>query len=331
MQEQATYNVAIIIPTLNEEHFITRCLESVLGQTYPPEKMDIMVVDGNSTDNTCAIVRELGKSHTNIRLFDNPKRYQSIAFNIGVAASDAPYIIRLDAHATYHSQYVKHCVDLLANHPEYGNVGGVWDIQPQNASLIARTNALLNQLKFGIGGAAFRVGATAQAVDTVPFGAFRRQVVEEVGGMREDLARGEDNEYNARIRKAGYTIWLDPAIRSTYYARATWSSSCKQMYSNGISIGNLAYIDRNAIGLRHLVPLAFVLALMLSLITACFTRYGWYAFGIIAGAYTLAAIVADIDACSKHGWEYAFILPAMFFSVHVSYGIGTLIGLVKKK
>ena len=148
---------------------------------------------------------------------------------------------------------------------------------------------------------------------------------------REDLARGEDNEYNARIRKAGYTIWLDPAIRSTYYARATWSSSCKQMYSNGISIGNLAYIDRNAIGLRHLVPLAFVLALMLSLITACFTRYGWYAFGIIAGAYTLAAIVADIDACSKHGWEYAFILPAMFFSVHVSYGIGTLIGLVKKK
>lgn len=330
MQHQPTYNVAVIIPTLNEEHFITCCLESVLGQTYPTEKMDIMVVDGGSTDNTCALVREMSSRCANIRLLDNPKRYQSAAFNIGVQASNAPYIIRMDAHATYDQQYVEHCVDLLANHPEYGNVGGVWDIRPQNSSLIARANALLNQLKFGIGGAAFRMGATAQAVDTVPFGAFRRQVVEQVGGMREDLARGEDNEYNARIRKAGYTIWLDPNIRSTYYARATWSSSCKQMYSNGISIGNLVYIDRNAIGLRHLVPLAFVLALILSLIAACFTGYGWYAFGVIAGAYTLAAIVADIDACCKHGWEYVLILPPLFFSVHVSYGIGTLIGLVRK-
>lgn len=330
MQHQPTYNVAIIIPTLNEEHFITRCLESVLGQTYPTEKTDIMVVDGNSTDNTCAIVRALGKNHPNIRLLSNPKRYQSIAFNIGVAASDAQYIIRMDAHATYDQQYVEHCVDLLANHPEYGNVGGVWDIRPQNSSLIARANALLNQLKFGIGGAAFRMGATAQAVDTVPFGAFHRRVVEQVGGMREDLARGEDNEYNTRIRKAGYTVWLDPAIRSTYYARATWSSSCKQMYSNGVSIGNLAHIDRQAIGLRHLVPLAFVVALIASLVTACVTHYGWYLTGIIMGAYTLAALIADINACRKHGWEYVFILPLLFFSIHVSYGIGTLIGLVKK-
>lgn len=330
MQHQPTYNVAIIIPTLNEEHFITRCLESVLGQTYPTDKMDIMVVDGGSTDNTCAIVREMSSRCANIRLLDNPNRYQSAAFNIGVQASDAPYIIRMDAHATYGSHYIERCVKLLADHTEYGNVGGTLDVLPQNDSLIARANALLNQLKFGIGGAAFRMGATAQAVDTVPFGAFRRQVVEQIGGMREDLARGEDNEYNTRIRKAGYTVWLDPNIRSTYYARATWSSSCKQMYSNGVSIGNLVYIDRNAIGLRHLVPLAFVLALILSLIAACLTSYGWYAFGFIVGAYTLAAIVADIDACSKHGWEYVLILPPLFFSVHVSYGIGTLIGLVRK-
>ncbi len=330
MQHQPTYNVAVIIPTLNEEHFITRCLESVLGQTYPTEKTDIMVVDGNSTDNTCAIVRALGKNHPNIRLLSNPKRYQSIAFNIGVAASDAQYIIRMDAHATYDQQYVEHCVDLLANHPEYGNVGGVWDIRPQNSSLIARANALLNQLKFGIGGAAFRMGATAQAVDTVPFGAFHRHVVEQIGGMREDLARGEDNEYNTRIRKAGYTVWLDPNIRSTYYARATWSSSCKQMFDNGVSIGVLAHIDRQAIGLRHLVPLAFVVALIASLVTACVTCYGWYLTGIIMGAYIAAALIADINACRKHGWEYVFILPPLFFSIHISYGVGTLIGLVKK-
>ena len=204
------------------------------------------------------------------------------------------------------------------------------DVLPQNDSLIARANALLNQLKFGIGGAAFRMGATAQAVDTVPFGAFHRHVVEQIGGMREDLARGEDNEYNTRIRKAGYTVWLDPNIRSTYYARATWSSSCKQMFDNGVSIGVLAHIDRQAIGLRHLVPLAFVVAIAISLVTACVTCYGWYLTGIIMGAYIAAALIADINACRKHGWEYVFILPPLFFSIHISYGIGTLIGLVKK-
>ena len=330
MQEQPTYNVAVIIPTLNEEHFITCCLESVLGQTYPTDKMDIMVVDGGSTDNTCALVREMSSRCANIRLLDNPKRYQSAAFNTGVQASDAPYIIRMDAHATYDSHYIEHCVKLLAEHTEYGNVGGTLDVLPQNDSLIARANALLNQLKFGIGGAAFRMGATAQAVDTVPFGAFHRHVVEQIGGMREDLARGEDNEYNTRIRKAGYTVGLDPNIRSTYYARATWSSSCKQMFGNGMSIGVLAHIDRQAIGLRHLVPLAFVVALIASLVTACVTCYGWFVTGIIMGAYIAAALIADINACRKHGWEYVFILPLLFFSIHVSYGIGTLIGLLKK-
>lgn len=322
--------VAIIIPTLNEEKFIERCINSVRVQTYPFEQMDMMIVDGGSSDKTRQIVQDFHAVYPNIRLIDNPRRIQSIAFNIGVAASNAPYIVRLDAHATYDSHYIERCVTLLKKHKEYGNVGGVWDILPQNQSLIARANALLNHLKFGIGGAAFRVGATAQAVDSVPFGAFPRHIIEEVGGMREDLARGEDNEYNSRIRKAGHIVWLDPSIRSTYYARATWGASCKQMYANGISIGNLVYIDRAAIGLRHLIPFAFVLSTIFAIVLGCFTIYGWYLLGLISGLYFIAAIVADIDACRKHGWEYLFILPPLFFSIHVSYGIGTLVGLLKK-
>ena len=151
MQEQPTNSVAVIIPTLNEEHFITCCLESVLGQTYPTEKMDIMVVDGGSTDNTCALVREMSSRCANIRLLDNPKRYQSAAFNIGVQASNAPYIIRMDAHATYDSHYIERCVKLLAEHTEYGNVGGTLDVLPQNDSLIARANALLNHGNYSTG------------------------------------------------------------------------------------------------------------------------------------------------------------------------------------
>lgn len=330
MPTRNTYTVAVIIPTLNEERFIEHCVRSVMEQTYPIEQMDIMIVDGGSTDRTEAIVRSLSTSYSNIRFLHNPKRYQSAAFNIGVQSSEAPYIVRLDAHATYDTHYIERCVSLLANHADYGNVGGVCEILPQNESLIARANALLNHLRFGIGGAAFRVGTTAQAVDSVPFGAFSREVVNQVGGIREDLARGEDNEYNARIRKAGYTVWLDPAIRSSYYARATWRSSCAQMYANGVSIGTLFYIDRQAIGLRHLVPLAFVLALLGALVATAFSVYGFYLLLAIMTAYTVAALTADIQACRRYGWEYVLVLPPLFFSVHISYGFGTIVGLLKR-
>lgn len=328
MSKNTDYSVSIIIPTFNEEKFIERCVNSVLAQSYPCQQMDIMIVDGESTDKTCELVQTLSTAHPNIRLINNPKRIQSAAFNIGVQASDAPYIIRLDAHATYDKHYIERCIALLESHPEFGNVGGIWDVLPQNESLIARANALLNHLKFGIGGADFRVGTKAQETDSVPFGAFPRKVLNEIGGMREDLARGEDNEYNSRIRKAGYKIWLDPAIRSSYYARPTLRSSCRQMYANGQSIGQLFYVDRKAIGLRHLVPLAFVMALIVSSILAIFSIYGCYMLGFILAAYILAALAADIDACRKNGWNYFFILPVLFFCVHASYGLGTIVGLL---
>lgn len=147
-----------------------------------------------------------------------------------------------------------------------GNVGGKCNILPFNNSVWAKTNAILNHSRFGIGGAAFRVSKEAHNTDSVPFGAFPRKIIEKIGGMREDLPRGEDNEYNSRIRKAGYKIFFDPNIISSYFARPTLGASCKQMYANGNSIGYLCYIDREAIGIRHLVPLLFVVSGLFSII-----------------------------------------------------------------
>ncbi len=319
--------VSVIIPTLNEERFIGTCLQSILAQTYPLEKMDIMVVDGGSQDKTCAIVNEYHAKYANIRLLNNPQRIQSVAFNIGVANSSAPYIVRLDAHATYNNRYIELCVKHLVEHQEFGNVGGCWNIRPQNNSLQAEANAILNKVSFGIGGAAFRVGAKAGDVDTVPFGAFRRAVIDEIGGMREDLARGEDNEYNSRIRKAGYKIYFDPEIVATYFARDTIGASVKQMYANGQSIGKLFYIDRQSIGLRHLVPLAFVITLIALAITGIFWIPAMYMLAVVAGLYALANVTATIAACQKYGAKYIFILPILFFLVHCSYGLGTIAGI----
>ncbi len=333
------YSVSVIIPTLNEEKFIAQCLDSVLGQTYPIQELDIMVVDGGSKDKTCDIVNHYHTKYSNIRLLHNPKRIQSVAFNIGVANSTAPYIVRLDAHATYNRKYIENCIKIYSDDAErlgfapelLGNVGGVWNIRPQHSGLIPEAAALLNSSKFGIGGAAFRVGAPAGVVDTVPFGCFPRKVVEQIGGMCEDLPRGEDNEYNSRIRKAGYKIYLNPEIVCTYYARDTIKSNIKQMYANGLSIGHLLYVDRKAVGLRHLVPLVFVVGLIVGVILSIMWHpFAWiYLAGI--SVYFLCAIIATVAACKKKSVKFIFPLLFLFLCVHISYGIGTIVGVLQGK
>lgn len=322
------YTVAIVIPTLNEERFIARCLDSVISQTFPFKEMDVMVVDGGSSDKTREIVNEYHLKYDNIRLLDNPGRIQSIAFNIGVANSSAPYIVRLDAHALYKPYYIEGCIKGLKGDDKRGNVGGQWDIQPQNSSLWAVTNAIFNYSKFGIGGASYRVGAKAGNVDTVPFGSFSRKLIDEIGGMREDLPRGEDNEFNSRIKKAGYDIYFDPQIECIYYARPSFSASCRQMFANGESIGHLFYIDRDSIGLRHLVPLVFVLGIIFGIIGSLLFFPLFYA--LLAGLtlYFLCDLIASFMAVRGHGLKYLLPLFVLCFSVHVSYGFGTLKGLI---
>lgn len=321
------YKVAVIIPTLNEEKFIARCLDSVIEQSYPFRDMDVMVVDGGSNDRTREIVEEYGRKYINIRFIHNPGRIQSIAFNIGVENSDAPYIVRLDAHALYKPYYIEGCIKGLEGDSKRGNVGGQWDIQPQNDSLWAITNAILNYSKFGIGGASYRIGAKAGDVDTVPFGSFPRTMIEKIGGMRDDLPRGEDNEFNSRIKRAGYSIYFDPAIECIYYARPTLKASCRQMYANGESIGHLFYVDRDSIGLRHMIPLIFVVGIIggtiLSLVFFPFV------YLLLAGLclYFLCDFVASLLATKKHGWKFLLPLFVMFFCVHFSYGWGTIVGL----
>lgn len=322
------YEVAIIIPTLNEERFISRCLNSIIKQTYEFEKMDVMIIDGGSNDKTKDIVAEYQKSHQNIRFIENKKKIQSVAFNIGFKKSTAPYIIRLDAHAEYDSKYISLCIENLKQDEKRGNVGGRCNILPFNQSLWAQTNAILNHSRFGIGGAAFRVSKEAHNTDSVPFGAFPRKIIEKIGGMREDLPRGEDNEYNSRIRKAGYKIFFDPNIISSYFARPTLGASCKQMYANGNSIGYLYYIDREAIGIRHLVPLLFVVSGLFCIIISVLWSPFCYVFCGGLALYLIADAMASIMG-AKDNVKCTLPLFILFFCVHVSYGIGTIAGLIK--
>ncbi|MCM1030185.1 MAG: glycosyltransferase family 2 protein [Oscillibacter sp.] len=322
--------VVVIIPTLNEERFVDSCLQSIINQTFPQEKMDIIVVDGGSTDHTRQIVQKFSEEFMNIRLLDNPKRIQAAAFNLGVINSDAPYIIRLDAHALYDCNYISYCINHLSCNEKYGNVGGQCKILSPNNTLIAKANAVLNQMKFGIGGADYRVGNIEKDVDTVPFGAFRREVIEKIGFMNESLVRGEDNEYNARIRKSGFKIHFDTRIIATYFARATLVGSIKQMFANGFSIGILLHIYPSSVGIRHLIPLFFVLSLLCLIPLSFFFPLFRMLLYVELTVYFVMDLYSSIVASKRKGWENLLILPFLIFMVHISYGIGSFKGIIVK-
>lgn len=320
--------VTLIIPALNEEVFIRQCLASAFAQSYPQERMEIMVLDGGSHDNTVEIVKKEQLSHPNLSLLNNPGKIQSAAFNLGVGVSTGEIIIRWDAHCKYDPDYVYHCV---RNHQAriFGNVGGSILVLPGSESLMSRTIARINTSVFGTGGAAFRSAPICKFVDTVPYGSFRREIIEKIGPMNENLQRGEDNEYNARIRNAGYKILLDPEIRSCYYARKDLRSFLKQMSSNGFSVGILLRMSVKYTELRHTMPLLFFLFIVTGLILSPFFLSARILFLFVLVLYFLLNLAFAVMASIRNDIR---IIPLMVFSVfcvHVCYGFSTLCGLIQ--
>jgi glycosyltransferase involved in cell wall biosynthesis len=318
--------VTLIIPTLNEENFIRQCLWSAYKQSYPVDLTEILIVDGGSTDKTLSVAKDEQAEHPNVTILKNNKRIQSSAFNLGVSCSKGSIIIRWDAHCSYDPDYIHFCV---LNHIEgdYGNVGGSIKVLPGSQTLMSSNIALINSSAFGLGGAPFRRKSERAFVDTVPFGAFRKEVIKEIGPMNDQLPRGEDNEYNSRIKKAGYKILLDPRIKSSYFARKDLKSFLRQMYTNGFSVGVLLIISASHVGKRHIVPLLFLLFLFSGLLVSFVSPLLISVFIVILAAYSILNLVYAFKACVGKDIR---IIPLMFYSVflvHVCYGWGTLIGI----
>ncbi|HUT59158.1 MAG TPA: glycosyltransferase family 2 protein [Phycisphaerae bacterium] len=321
-------SVTIVLPVLNEARFVEDCLRSVLRQDYPGDKLEVLVLDGQSTDDTVAKAEAIATEDPRVRVLSNPGRWQSRAFNLGVRHARGEVIVRLDAHATYGTDYVRTCVETLAR-TGAANVGGVCRAEPGGEGLMARAVALTYRLRFGIGGARFRVGGQAGPVDTVPFGAFRKTIFEQVGLMHEGLPRGEDNEFNSRIRSHGLTVWFDPRIVVTYYARPTIRAFLRQMFGNGMYHIPTLMVNPAGCSPRHFGPFAFVMFLLACGLSGLAWTQAWWIGGGVFGLYLLAAVAAGVHAAARYGWEYMLVLPWLFVLVHMTYGIGTLAGVFR--
>ena len=223
--------ISIIIPIWNESKFIGRILESILNQKNNDQRVEIIISDGISDDGTRDIIQAYIKSNNNIMLIDNPGRIVSVGFNMALSVARGDIIIRIDGHSEIPKDFLYSCISTFKN-VEADCVGGA--TKHKSYSIIGNAISIAQTSRFGVGGVLFRTGVKhGQYVDTLAFGAYKKEVFEKIGGYDEELVRNQDDEFNFRLIQNGGKIWLDPSIRSAYYSRSTFIGLFKQYFQYG--------------------------------------------------------------------------------------------------
>lgn len=317
--------VSVVMPVYNEEKHIERCVESLLKQDYPKENMEWLFVDGMSTDKTVEILNEYCEEYPDlIKVVNNPHRVVTYALNIGIESSVGKYIVRLDAHSDYATDYITKCVYYLDT-TDADNVGGVAETKAQG--FVGNAIAKMLSSKFGVGNSEFRTNGKDGYVDTVPFGAFRRSVFEKLGLFDERLIRSEDNEINYRIRKNGGKIYMNNEIKLTYYCRDTIKGITNMAFKNGLWTIITMKVCPGTMGLRHFIPFAFVMSVLgLSALSFVHIAFLWMLVAELVLYFGLGTYSAFEKTKKVH--EILFLL-LMYPIFHMSYGIGSLCGLTK--
>jgi glycosyltransferase involved in cell wall biosynthesis len=314
--------VSIVLPTRQERAFVTDCLDSLEAQDYP-DIAEILVVDGRSTDGTRDIVQRRGGR---VRLVDNPGLTAAAAMNRGLASARTEIIVRADAHTLYEPDYVRRSVEALV---ESGAdwVGGT--MRPVGATSFGRAVAAVTSSPFGVGPGRFHYSTTAEDVDTVYLGTFRKSIVFEVGGYDEVGIQwaAEDHELNHRLRHAGRRIRLDPSIRSWYFPRATPRSLWRQYFNYGVGKASTLHKHRTLPHWRPLVPAAMVAASAVGVVGALALRRPSAALvplaAYSAGAAAVAYKLSDNPGVAPHRAALALA------TCHWSYGLGFWSGVAR--
>lgn len=322
--------LSVICPIYNEEKYISQCIESLLQQDYPKDDLEILFIDGMSTDRTREIVTAYTQKFPFIKMLDNPKRIVPYAMNTGIRASKGEIIIRLDGHVEYPTNYfsalVKHLKELDAD-----NVGALCETLPCGSSTKELAIAEALSSSFGMGNSYFRIGCDeVKEVDTVPFGCFKREVFDKVGLYDNELIRNQDDELNGRIIKNGGKIYLIPSIVTKYFARDKIRKVRKMFYQYGLykplvnkKLGAPATV-------RQFFPLLFVLGLFVGAILSCLGSVFFMLYVAVLIVYLLLAYYFTMLSVKKTERIGLLVYqPIVYLTIHLSYGWGYIVGIYK--
>ncbi len=320
--------ISVIIPCRNEVRWIRAGLESILENDYPKERLEVLVVNGMSDDGTRSVVLELAGRHSGIRLLDNPQKITPTALNIGIAAARGSIVMRMDAHVAYPANYISALAGRLE---ESGadNVGGVCVTRPAKDTAIGRAIAAGMSHPLGVGNSYFRIGASEPRwVNTVPFGCYRRDVFNRIGVFDEQLVRNQDDEFNLRLIRRGGRILLTPEVVCDYYARDSLGKLWRMYYQYGYFKPLVVRKVGGVMTLRQVVPAVFLLSLAAAAVAAIWSTTAALLGAAIVLVYAAVIFAAAAAASRREGIGCGLGLIAVFPTLHLSYGLGYLRGVL---
>lgn len=319
--------VTVILPIRNEARYIGPCLDSILETEYPLDSLEVLVIDGDSTDETAALVSGYSENHPFIKLLHNPHRTVPYAMNIGIKAANGEIIVRMDAHASYATSYIPKLIEWMAVLGA-DNVGGICLTRPASDAPEAYAVATILSHPFGVGDSHFRIATSKEPreVDTVPFGCYKKTTLERLGYYDVMMTRNQDDELNARLRRQGGRIFLIPEIQVEYFARDTLSKMSKMLYQYGYFKPLVALKVGRPATLRQFAPPVFAASvLFLPLFSILFPPLLWL-WACIIGAHSLLNLRISSSIASNHAKPITTILAKGFFMAHMAYGLGYLKG-----
>lgn len=322
--------ISFVVIALNAAGTLDALFDCLRKQTYPHSHIEVILVDGISTDRTKEKMLSFQKIENNFKrvvVLDNPKKTLPCGWNVALRVVDGDAVLRVDAHTVFPENFIELNVrDLNKGEDICG--GKVVSIPAKKNNWNITLNEAENSM-FGGSFAAFRHAETAQYVNTAAFAIYRKIVFDKVGKYNETLTRTEDNEMHYRMKRAGYRFYYDPEIVSYRETRATFRKLLKQKYLNGYWIGRTLGVEPHCFSLYHFVPFAFVIAITVSTILALLGTRGpaiilWCVYG---AANILMTIMATVESNVRN---ISFVcLPIMFLLLHVWYGVGTLVGIIE--
>lgn len=318
----------IIIPSRNETGYMEKALASVLANDYPREKMEVLVVDGMSTDGTREMVERLGRSDSRVRLIDNPRRFATAAFNLGIQASQADVLIILGGHSEVAPDFLKNYARVLEEHPDAWSAGGV--IETVGRGYTGRAVAAAMKSVMGLGSRKYTADETQDrgyVPDAGGWAAVRRWVYDRVGLFDESFVRNADTDFTVRFVRAGGKSYVSSSVRSRYYCRASLWKLFRQQFQDGFwRIRNIQKVGRPAHA-RQLIPLLFVLGWIFLAAGAILWQPLVFGLAAYAGLYFGAGCFFAVKAGKQDGFDIVPVIPLVFLAMHLGYGLGELKGI----
>ena len=316
--------ITAIIATYNEERHIGRCLTDMLAQRgISDDDLEIIVIDGRSTDRTAAIVRSFPEFGTRIRLIENQRRLQVYAWNLGWQAAQGQYIAFIGAHSSYDCEYLRGCLEAI----QRTRADAVGPVQvPVGTTVLGKAIAWCMSSQFGVGNARFRFTRREEEVDSVYSMFLSRETLERLGGYDERVAFDEDDEFNYRLRAAGGRIVVSPVLRARYFVRNSLRAVHRQMFCYGYWRRFTRVLHPRQVPPRVYAPPTLVVCLVASV--PLLLSPLWQLAFIVPFAYASFVILAAASAARKNGFYSALLVAVVLPCMHMSYGLGFLRALM---